>query len=518
MFGTAACTSTPSKEAKAARNNPHLYETNARVFLGRLLRKYGPKLTLATVPDEEWKAIRSRGFDLVWLMGVWQRSPAARRQALGDPGRCREYDDALPGWNEGDIDGSPYAVYAYSLDHALGAEKDLAEVRSRLNRNGLGLVLDFVPNHLAVDSPWVSEYPRRFVQADEDFLAKHPDWFFSPDGGKTHLAHGKDPFFPPWTDTAQLNYFSEELRQAMARELVRIADVSDGVRCDMAMLVLNSVFERDWGSAVAHEVIPMSEFWVDAISTVKNKWPGYIFLAEAYWELEMELRQTGFDFTYDKDLYDRLRYSDVAAIRRQLASDPDQSRTVHFVENHDEPRAAAVFGRERSMAAAVVQATVPGLRLYFDGQLEGSRIHPPVRLVRWPEEPPDSDIIRFYERLLAISNDPAFHQGSWAMLNATEAWPGNQSHSNMLAWCWRSPKGLMIVVVNYSSVQSQCRLRLPMELEHVSSVTLHDEMGGDTYQRDAGELRSQGFYVDLAPWHAHILRVVRFLTYAGVLR
>lgn len=488
------------------RNHAHLFEANGRIFLNRVSEKYNQALTLSSIPGEEWQLLRHKGFDLIWLMGVWQRSTGARQKALSDPALCREYDQALPGWSLEDVDGSPYAVYAYTIDPALGSQRrELIKLRSILNRQGLGLILDFVPNHLALDHPWTFSNPGRFVQgSDEDTLA-HPDWFFSPEGN-IHLAHGRDPNFPPWTDTVQMNFFSKDLRHTLIKELLRIAEVADGVRCDMAMLVLNSVFQQVWGEVVKNYLRPETEFWADAIGQVKRQRPGFLFLAEAYWGFERELQQLGFDFTYDKLLYDRLRFSNPSDIRSHLlADDLYQQCSLHFIENHDEPRAISTFGRERSLAAAVVLATAPGLRLFHDGQLEGRRIHLPVQLVHEPEEVDDLETMRFYDRLLEICNTPAFHEGEWKLLEASQGWGGNETHHNLLAWFWRYMEQFKIVVVNYSPDQAQGWLQLPLPSESPESLIFQDELTGKKYKRDANELRRQGIYIDLGPWQAHIL-------------
>ena len=349
------------------RLHPHLYEANALILLRRLSRKYGRKLTLSTVPEPEWQRLAQLGFDLLWLMGVWRRSPASRQIARSHPGLCQEYDNALPGWVEQDVVGSPYAVHSYTLDPALGQETDLPELKARLNRQGLGLVLDFVPNHLARDHPWTLSHSDRFVQGSEEDVRDYPEWFF-PTDRDVHLAHGRDPYFPPWTDTVQVNFFSSDLREALVGELLSIAQVADGVRCDMAMLGLNSVFERAWGSVIWSYPRPGMEFWPDAIERVRQQHPAFLFLAEAYWGLEGELQEMGFDFTYDKALYDHLRYSSPSDIRRHLEIiGPSQRRWARFIENHDETRALAALGEDRSLAAAVVLGTIPGPAYFMTG-------------------------------------------------------------------------------------------------------------------------------------------------------
>jgi hypothetical protein len=438
-------------------------------------------------------------------MGVWQRTAGARLKALRNTDLRRKYDDVLPGWRDDDVAGSTYAIQSHMLSKSLGDEADLARVKARLNNNGLGMFLDFVPNHLALDNPWTLSHPDWFVQGSKSAVRKHLDWFFSPDG-KTYLAHGRDPYFPPWDDTVQVNFFSREMRQTLVAELLKIAEVADGVRCDMAMLALNDVFEWVWGEVIADYHRPETEFWADAIDIVKGRYPDFVFLAEAYWGLEQKLLDMGFDFVYDKTLYDRLRFSLPSDIRSYIAAgDLPRERTMHFIENHDEPRAATVFGRERSLAAAVVIATVPGLRLFHDGQFECKRIHLPLQLVREPLEDIDDEVLRFYSRLLTICNDPAFHEGEWRLIETSQAWEGNASHQNLLAWSWRYSNWLKIVVINYASYQSQGRLKLPVQLESGARVAYLDEVARVKYEGNSDEINEQGLYVDLGSWRSHIL-------------
>jgi len=489
------------------RCHPLLYELNARLFIRRMSEKYRCALTLAMVPEEEWQLLARRGFDLVWLMGVWRRSPGARQQALLTPALRRQYNRVLPGWTDNDITGSPYAVFDYSLDLALGEPAELARLKSRLNRQGLGLLLDFVPNHLACDHPWTLSHPEWFVQGSETDILNHPDWFFSSDR-RVYFAYGRDPNFPPWTDTVQVNFYSSDLRQALINELLQIAEVADGVRCDMAMLALNDVFGEVWGTMVRGYPRPETEFWVEAIRRVKQRRPDFLLLAEVYWGLELKLQQMGFDFTYDKPFYDRLLSSSPGDIRSYLmANGMPQERSARFIENHDEPRAVTAFGCERSLAAAVVLATVPGLRLFHDGQLEGRRIHQPIQLVREPKEATDAEVMQFYDRILSVCNAPAFHEGEWRLMEVKQAGEGNKSHHNLLAWLWHYAEQRKIVVVNYSPNPAQGWLKLPLPLKTTGRVVFRDELTGIAYTQDTDEVNKQGLYINLGPYHAQILDI-----------
>ncbi|MDP3936849.1 MAG: alpha-amylase family glycosyl hydrolase, partial [Deltaproteobacteria bacterium] len=364
------------------RPHPVLYEASARLLLNRLSAGTGRPLSLARIPVEFWRRLEARGFDLLWLMGVWRRSAEARGRALAHADLREAYGRALPDWKDSDVEGSPYAVAAYTLDPALGAEGDLALLRDNLHRAGLGLILDFVPNHIARDHAWTRDHPDRFVRAlSEKVLHAHPGWFFETAGG-VRLAHGRDPNFPSWDDTAQVNFFSAEAREALVGELLRIAGVADGVRCDMAMLALTDIFGHVWGRFLPGAARPPAEFWSEAIARVRAQHPGFIFIAEAYWGSEPRLLDLGFDYTYDKTLYDRLLHGGAEGARHHLESQGGRAaRWVRFIENHDEARATAAFGRERSLAAATAALTLPGLRLIHDGQMEGRRARLPVQLL-----------------------------------------------------------------------------------------------------------------------------------------
>ncbi len=183
----------------------------------------------------------------------------------------------------------------------------------------------------------------------------------------------------------------------MIGELLKIAEQCDGVRCDMAMLVLPEVFERTWG-------IPSQPFWPKATRRVREQSPGFCFMAEVYWDLEWTLQQQGFDYTYDKRLYDRLRDRHARPVREHFRAGLDyQDKLARFLENHDEPRAAAAFPPEVHEAAAVITFLSPGLRFFQQGPVRGpdeARISP--HLCREPDEPIDQRLERFYSTLLGV--------------------------------------------------------------------------------------------------------------------
>ena len=227
------------------RNNPHILEINARSWLARYEREQGRKFTLADVPAAFWEKIQEAGFDAVWLMGVWKLSTVAEKIARENEEILNQVRTSKPNFKTEDIAASPYAVYDYTVDEFFGGNEALAAFRKNLNDRGIQLFLDFVGNHTAIDAPVVEEHPELFVTTGTKAPHVHEDWFFQNKKGH-YIAHGRDPYFAPWTDTAQLNYFNPKTRNFMTQKLLEVSRMCDGVRCDMAMLSLNKVQRDTW--------------------------------------------------------------------------------------------------------------------------------------------------------------------------------------------------------------------------------------------------------------------------------
>ncbi len=244
---------------------------------------------------------------------------------------------------------------------------------------------------MAPDHPWVAEHPDYFIRGDAGDAGRDPASFLAIGAGV--FACGRDPFFPAWPDVLQLNAFNAGLRAAVVATVNTIAAQCDGVRCDMAMLMINDIFQRTWGERAGAR--PETDYWPELIGAVRTNHPGFLFMAEAYWELEWELQQQGFDYCYDKKLYDRLEHGQVDAVRGHLCADlAYQGKLVRFIENHDEPRAAATFPPEAARAVAVLTTTLPGAALLHEGQLTGRKVRLPVFLARRPDEPADEESAR----------------------------------------------------------------------------------------------------------------------------
>ena len=485
---------------------PSLYQINTRVWLTELSRSLGRPATLDDIPDAELDRLAEMGFDWIWLLSVWQTGPAAQQVSRSHPEWREEFQETLPDLREEDIAGSGFAISGYTVHGNLGGDTGLAGLRERLRKRGLRLMLDFVVNHMAPDHPWIDEHPDYFVHGSENDLAHAPRNYcrVQTKNGSLVLAYGRDPYFDGWPDTRQLNYGNPDLQQAMIGELERIAGQCDGVRCDMAMLVLPEVFERTWG-------IRADLFWPKAIESVRRTHPNFQFMAEVYWDLEWTMLHQGFDYAYDKRLYDRLREGHARPVREHLQAGLDyQNKLARFLENHDEPRAATTFPSGIHQAAAIITFLSPGLRFFHQGQFQGRRKRISPHLGRGPAEPVDQQLEQFYDRLLRVLRHPVIRNGQWQLLECVPAWEGNWTWDCFLAFAWQGGAGeRLLVAVNYAPNQAQCYVRLPFTDLGGGALRLQNQMEDVGYDRDGSDLQSRGLYLDMPPWQASVFALTR---------
>jgi hypothetical protein len=487
--------------------HPLLYEINTRCWLRSLSEVTGRLITLAEVPDSEFLYWQRLGFTHVWLMGVWEGGPRARAQALASSGLRQAYSEALPDWTEDDVGPSPYAVADYRVSARLGGDEELARFREKLGSFGLKLILDFVPNHLGVDHPWARERPELFVQAP----TREPETMaVDSASGRKYLAHGKDPNWGAWTDTVQIDYRRAEARAAMTGLLRQVANQCDGVRCDMAMLLLNEVFANTWRRFPTGEAVSPTEFWSDAISIIHQAQPRFLFLAEVYWGLERRLQKLGFDYTYDKELYDALLSRQPGSVQRHLFSiGPDCLKAgAHFLENHDEPRIASVLSPAEHRAAALVILGLPGMRLIHEGQLGGARRRLPVQLVRRMSEPRDPQTQTRYEQLFDSLRTSAVGHGGFNLLAPRQAWENNPTAEQfvLVQWSGVSPS-VDLVAVNLAPHRSQCYAPVELPTTSAPAWSVTDLLGPERFTRNDDDLRKSGLYLDLPEHGGQILRL-----------
>jgi Alpha amylase, catalytic domain len=483
---------------------PSLYQINTRVWLTEMSADPDHRATIDDIPDDELDELQNLGFDWIWFLSVWRTGEHGRKVSRENPDFRREFALTLPDLCEDDIAGSGFAITDYHVHPGLGGDKAIKRLRDRLHKRGLKLMLDFVPNHMGADHAWVENHPDYFIKGTAADLEKYPQNYtrLKVSDGETIFAYGRDPYFAGWPDTLQLDYSNPSFVNDMLKELLHLAELCDGVRCDMAMLILPEIFERTWGRAV-------QPFWSLAIQTVREKFPDFIFLAEVYWDMEWTMQQEGFDYTYDKKLYDRLRDGEQGLIRGHFGAAEDyQEKLARFLENHDEPRAASTFDQKKHEAAALITFLSPGLRFFHQGQFEGrtKRISP--HLIRAPKESPDKAIQKFYIDLLAVIQKPVFRNGRWQLLNAVPAWEGNPTHHSFLVFAWEDWSGeRALVIVNYAPHASQCFVHLPFSGLGGRLFQFRDLMSASVYERNGDDLLARGLYLDLPAWGYHVFEV-----------
>jgi glycosidase len=483
---------------------PSLYQINTRVWLNQLSRQIGHPATLDHIPDTELDRLADLGFDWIYFLSVWQIGEAGRKISRSNPQWLAEYRELLPDLKVEDICGSGFAITSYTLNPSLGKPEALTRLRDRLHQRGLKLMLDFVPNHTAPDHPWVQEHPEYYVSGTEALLAGQPQNYIKVDlpQGSTILAYGRDPYFDGWPDTLQLNYGNPALQTALIDELLKISQSCDGLRCDMAMLVLPEIFQRTWGIAI-------TPFWQTATEKVREQHPDFVFMAEVYWDLEWVLQQQGFDYTYDKRLYDRLHEQHARPVREHFWAKLDyQQKSARFLENHDEPRVAATFPSGSHQAAAILTFFSPGLRFFHQGQLEGWAKKISVHLCRAPEQATDLSLQAFYSQILKVLHQSEFRHGSWQLLECRPAWEGNWTWDCFIAFAWQGEDGKRaIAVVNYAPNQSQCYLILPWSDLDKQKYQLQDLINSESRDRSGESILSSEFYLDLPAWGHYVFKL-----------
>lgn len=480
--------------------NVSIYQINTRAFC------YKQNKALLQIPLEYFRKLKSLGIDYVWMMGVWE--PLSKKyidKYCKEINLLKEYKKALPDVKEDDIVGSPYAISDYKLNPALGNLDDIKLLKQKLNSIGLKLIVDFVPNHFGASTPLLETHEDVFLKCKKEDFFNDRITFFRPFKEKeVFFAHGKDPNFAAWQDTVQINYFSESARNFMEQILLNLSSVADGVRCDMAMLCLNRIFAKTWKNIIEKQNLhaPQNEFWSEAIKKVKAKNPNFIFIAETYWDTEWEMQNLGFDYTYDKRLMDRIKYSDANDIRGHLRAETlYQEKLVRFIENHDEERSIKALGEDKAKMAAIIISTILGMRFYYDGEFEGKTVKLPVQLRREPVEEENKEIKEFYLKLLNIVNTDIFRKGSWSLLNV-ERGEDSLSYNNILAWSREYEGKKVLIIINFSEYDSSAHIRV--NFGNSEKIKFTDLLNNKEYEYKKSDLDTNGLFVKLKKYSAHI--------------
>lgn len=494
-----------------------MLQIDARAWVARTSDAAGRSVGLAEVDEADIEWIAGLGFELVWLTASWKAGSQSRRLWRETAEMRERRATLLPDGSDDDIEGSPHAIADYLPPRAIGGEEGLRVLRRRLSEAGIGLVLDFVANQTATDHPWVRRHPDWYVQADEEQRSAEPEaWFEVRSDGRHLIAHGRDPNFPPWRDTAQLDHRRADTRRAVIQKLRDIATTCDGVVCRMAMLVLDDVFRETWDERSMRPPDPLAthqsgEFWWHAATGVRAAYPHFLLIGEAYWGSEWRLQRLGLDYTFDQPLLERLLADDPAATLGHLRADEDfQRRSLRYLELRGEPPIAARVGPAQHRSMALTAATAPGMLLLTEGQLAGRRDQVPLPIGRDPVEPPDQAVRDLYERLMRATGDEVFRLGQAVRIDLRAAWPGNVTHEGILARLWVGPhRHFRLVVANLAPNQAQGYVPLMVPEFAGYEIHLTDVLGSDVYVRSGDDLLTQGLYLDLPAHGGHLFHISR---------
>lgn len=501
---------------------PRIFQINTWPWLRELSDRFNRRITLVDLSYEIFPP-EIKYFDVVWLLGVWTRSPAGTAIARNHPFLHEECRRNLPDLTPEDLVGSAFSLYDYTVENTLGGNAGIEHVRDVLHTHNKLLLLDFVPNHVGIDHPWLQEHPDWFLQgtpAELNETSMNVKRFIQV--GDQVFAHARDPYFPPWIDTIQVKAFSQELRDEYVKVLQKIATWCDGVRCDTAMLLTTPVVLKTWEARAG---TPLDqEFWESLIPNVKKSNPTFKFIAEVYWNLEKELLRQGFDWCYDKEFYDHLHKDTPENLRDHIRDDVAyQKKLVRFIENHDEPRSLATLGMQRAKAAGLIALSVPGAKLVYEGQLQGYLLKVPMQLGRRQVEHPIPEIASFYKELVPFLAENLLDDGTWQLLQvipknefATPQGPWHhaqvfaEARNDFIGYLWGFPSHFLLVLANYSAQIAQGVVPWPASAKisgESDQVEIFELFSNRMTQRSRHVLETRGLEVALSPWGMWVLKI-----------
>lgn len=519
------------------KNPTDICIVNTRVFLDELSEKYNKPITIGTIPESEWQEL-FKDHTSFWFMGIYKESQAGQDFCQKNPYCIRdvEYEIERQVNPEKDIGASSFSIpeYTINLKIAPGGWSEWDKMVDYLHQHNKKVFTDFVPNHVALDHSWATEHPDYFIQGTEEQFQKTPSLYYNvvdKDNNLHHIAHGKDPNYPQWDDTLQLNYANPDLQAAMIEVLIGnengLINHCDGLRCDMAMLLNSDTFIRTWGDKYFGGHLPGSEisyiknneFWPKVIAEVKARVrelgrDDFTFIAEAYWDIDKLGKN--FDGIYYKELYDSLQVqnNDGNSISinhdniRELLSLATKDRDGNnlnfkwntFIENHDEQRAVKKFGEKASKAAAVISAFGPFTFLMNQNQEKGYRYRIPAQFRHHLSETTNLSIKNFYDQILKLRNSRLCQKGEWSVV-----WPNPKMDSRIITVKYTLEDQTLYITTNYCDQTSYGNLTQINHYDNAKVASLTDNKVIENFDQD----RSNGLFIKLNPWESQIIFVDR---------
>jgi glycosidase len=410
------------------------------VWLDQLSKKHGRTINrLDEIPDEELDLLAARGFNSLWLIGLWERSPASRRIKMicGNP----------------EAEASAYSLMNYEISWTVGGWDAMRQLDNRCRERGIRLASDMVPNHTGIDSDWLKNTPDRFLQlpyspypqytfngenlsGDPNLGVYLEDHYYSKNdaavvfkrvdfrtGDTRFIYHGNDGTSMPWNDTAQINFLNPEAREAVIQQILHVARNFSVIRFDAAMTLAKAHIQRLWFPAPGRggdiptrsengmtdeefdRLIP-NEFWRDVVERIAAEAPDTLLLAEAFWMMEgYFVRNLGMHRVYNSAFMNMTKTERNQEFRETiigiLSYDPEiLKRFVNFMNNPDEDTAIAQFGNgDKYFCICTLMATLPGLPMFGHGQIEGFTEKYGMEYRKaYYDEKPDETLVRRHEQ------------------------------------------------------------------------------------------------------------------------
>jgi len=538
------------------------------VWLDQLSKKYQRHIhKLDHIPDEELDILARRGFNALWLIGIWERSPASQKikQMCGNP-------EAV---------SSAYSLYDYIIASDLGGDSAFENLRTRAWKRGIRLASDMVPNHTGIYSKWLIEHPHWYIQSNHPVFPSYSfsgtnlshddrvgiyieDGYWSRrdaavlfkrvdhyTGDVRYIYHGNDGTSMPWNDTAQLNYLIPEVREAVIQMIIHVARKFPIIRLDAAMTLTKRHFQRLWfpqpgsGGDIPsraefgltreqfNEAFPV-EFWREVVDRIAQEVPDTLLLAEAFWMMEgYFVRTLGMHRVYNSAFMNMLKNEENQKYRQAIKDvmhfNPEiMKRYVNFMNNPDEETAVAQFGKDdKYFGVCTLMVTLPGLPMFGHGQIEGftEKYGMEYRRAYWDEQE-DGYLIARHEREIFpllkkrylfshvhnfvlydyYNHDGSVNENIFAFSNRSGSERALVLYNNKYdrARGWIKYSSATTQKVNNSFVQLSLREGLALSKQHDFYTIFRDHINGLEYIRSNSELEHKGLYAELDGFNYHV--------------
>ena len=532
------------------KQNIVLIAKNTFVWLYQLSDKYNkPIKHLDQIPIEELESLRSFGVNGLWLIGIWERSPASKN--------IKEL------YGKKNAIASAYSIYNYRITNDLGGENAYLKLKTKANDAGLKLGCDMVPNHTGIDSPWVIDHPDWFIQTERNpssgfeynspNLSSDPraeirieEGYFTQTGAaevfqfrcntsekNLYMYHGNDGTSMPWNDTVQLNYLNQKTRTAVREVILDVAGKFDIIRLDAAMTLTRQHYKRLWFPYIGGtKFIPTrgnhnmddldfddqmpQEFWVEVLNDIQEKQPDTLLIAEAFWLMEgFFIQHLGMDRVYNSAFMNLLRDEENEKFRQfikdMIAIDPlFLERLVNYQSTPDEESAINQFGnKEKYFSICTLLATMPGLPMFGHGQFEGYKERYGMDFLQpHLKETPDEDLLKRHKELIQplLENRSKYSCSKNFRLHDFHYLNG-KINNNVIAYSNQNNNYQSLVIYNNADRQSDGFIKTPFELGENNSIVLIDFYTKKEIQTPSSAIEDQKISIRLSSYECRVFEM-----------